>query len=124
MSSVVTSQSQAGEPDWTTAALDRIDSAVSAVRDNATTRLVVAARALVYGLLAAVLSVAILLLVVVALQRMLVTYLADLHVAGLNTHPGRSVWVADAILGGIFTLIGVFLLRKASTHTQSTHTQE
>jgi hypothetical protein len=118
MSSTVTSQSQAGEPDWTSAALDRIDSAVSVVRDNATTRLVIAARALVYGLIALVVGVAILLLLVVATLRVLDEYLSNLHVAGLNTVPGRSVWVADAILGGIFTVVGVFLLRKASAYTQ------
>jgi hypothetical protein len=118
MSTTVTSRSQAGEPDWTAAALDRIDSAVSVVRDNATTRVVVAARAVVYGLIAAVLGVGILLFAVIALLRMLDVYLANLHVVGLNTHPGRSVWVADALLGGIFSLAGLFLLSKASAHNQ------
>jgi hypothetical protein len=118
MSSTVTSRSQAGEPDWTSAALDRIDSAVGVVRDNATTRLVIAARALVYGLITLIVGVAILLLLVVALLRVLDEYLSNLHFAGLNTVPGRSVWVADAILGGIFTVAGVFLLRRAAAHTQ------
>src|SRR5579871_1828057 len=118
MSSTVTSRSQAGEPDWTTTALDRIDSAVGVVRDNATTRLIVAARAVVYGLIAAVLGLVILVLFVVALVRVLDVYLGNLHLVGLNTHPGRSVWVADAILGGIFALAGLFLLRKAAAHNQ------
>jgi hypothetical protein len=118
MSSTITSRSQAAEQDWTAAAMDRIDSAVNVVRDNATSRLVVAARAVVYGLIAAVLGLAILLLVVMALLRILDVYLANIHLLGLNTHPGRSVWVADAVLGGIFALTGLFLLRKASTHNQ------
>ncbi len=118
MSTTVTPRSQASEPDWTAAALDRIDSAVGVVRDNATTRLVVAARAVVYGLIAAILGVAILLLLVLALLRVLDVYLGNLHLLGLNTHPGRSVWVADAVLGGIFALAGLFLLRKASAHNQ------
>ncbi|SRR5579871_557861 len=118
MSTTVTPRSQATEPDWTAAALDRIDSAVGVVRDNATTRLVVAARAVVFGLIAAVLAGGILLLLVTALLRALNVYLANLHVLGLNTHPGRSVWMADAILGGIFALAGLFLLRKASAHKE------
>jgi hypothetical protein len=95
-------------------AADRIESAVTKVRDTTTTRLVVAARALVYGLVAAVLGVAVLLLLAIAAIRILDVYLANLHWAGLNTHPGRSVWVADALLGGILTLPGLFLLRKAA----------
>ena len=98
--------------------MDRIDSAVNVVRDNATTRLVVAARAVVYGLIAAVLAIAILLLLVMALLRVLNVYLGNIHLLGLNTHPGRSVWVAEGVLGGIFALVGLFLLRKASTQNQ------
>lgn len=118
MSSTITPRSQVDDSDWTTAALDRIDSAVNVVRDNATTRLVVAARAVVYGLIAAVVGVAILLLLVIALLRVLDVYLANLHLIGLTTHPGRSVWLADALLGGIFAAAGLFLLHKASTHNQ------
>jgi hypothetical protein len=114
MSSTVTSRPEPSEPDWTTAALDRIDSAVSAVRDSTTTRLVVAARAVVYGLIAVLLGGAALLLFVMALVRILDVYLANLHILGLDTHPGRSTWLADAILGGIFTAAGLFLIRKAS----------
>src|ERR1700687_1794009 len=100
--------------DWTAVAADRIESAVTKVRDTTTTRLVTAARALVYGLVAAVLGVTVLLLLAIAAIRILDVYLAHLHWAGLNNPPGRSVWGADPLLGGILTLPGLFLLRKAA----------
>ena len=118
MSSTVTPRAPVGEQDWTTTAMDRIDSAVGLVRENATNRLVVAARAVVFGLIAAVLGIAILLVLVVSLLRLLDVYVGNLQFAGLDTHPGRSVWVVDVIFGGIFALVGLFLLRKASAHNQ------
>ena len=100
--------------DWTAVAADRIETVVTKVRETTTTRLVIAARAVVYGLVAAVLGVVLVVLLVVAAIRLLDVYLADLHWLGLNTHPGRSLWVADALLGGILALPGLFLLRKAA----------
>ena len=110
--------SPGGGNDWTVTAADRIESAVGVVRDNATTRLVIAARGVVFGLIAAVLGVAALLLLVVGALRLADVYLANWHVLGLNTHPGRSVWLADVVLGGIFLLPGLFLLRKATARRQ------
>jgi hypothetical protein len=105
-----------GSPeDWTVAAVDRIESSVAVVRDNATTRVVVAARGVVYGLIAAVLGIAVLLLVTIAAVRFLDITLSDWHILGFQNHPGRSVWVVLALLGGIFTLPGLFLLRRAAT---------
>jgi hypothetical protein len=100
--------------DWTVVAADRLESIVGTVRDNTTTRLVVVARALVFGLIAAVLGIAVLLLLAIALIRVLDVYLGNTSALALD-EPGRSVWVADAIVGGIFVLPGLFLLRSASS---------
>ena len=116
MSSTVsnTKPTGGGPDDWTVAAVDRIESAVAVVRDNATTRVVVAARAVVYGLIAAVLGIVVLLFLTIAAVRLLDVVLSDWHILGFQDHPGRSVWVVLAILGGIFTVPGLFLLRRAA----------
>jgi hypothetical protein len=46
--------------------------------------------------------------VVVGALRFLIVYLP------FGETPGRSVWVSDALIGGIFTASGLFLLRKAN----------
>jgi hypothetical protein len=94
---------QPAAPDWTTQAADTVEKVVGAVRDRTTVPLTTVARAVVYGLLAAFLGLATLVLVVVALVRAVDVYTGD----------GR-VWIAHAALGGIFTLLGLLLLRKAT----------
>lgn len=89
-------------PDWTVQAADTVERVVTGLRDKTTIPLTVLARAVVYGLLAAVMGIATLVLVVVGLLRAVDVYL-----------PGE-VWSAHLLVGGIFTIIGAFLLRKAS----------
>lgn len=88
--------------DWTTQAADTVERVVGGIRDKTTVPLTTVARALVFGLLAAVMGVAALVLVAIALVRILDTYL-----------PG-NVWAAHLLVGGIFTAAGGFLLRKAT----------
>lgn len=88
-------------PDWTVQAADTVERVVTGLRDKTTIPLTVVARALVYGLLAAVMGIATLVLVVVGLLRAVDVYL-----------PGE-VWSAHLLVGGIFTVVGAFLLRKA-----------
>lgn len=88
-------------PDWTVQAADTVERVVAGVRDKTATPLTVVARGLVYGLLAAVMGVATLVLVVVGLVRAVDVYL-----------PGE-VWSAHLLVGGIFTVVGGLLLRKA-----------
>ena len=89
--------------DWTVQAADTVERVVGAVRDKTTVPLTTVARALVFGLLAAVLGTATLVFLTIGLVRALDVYTGD----------GR-VWIAHGSIGGIFTLAGLFLLRKAT----------
>ncbi|HVE45993.1 MAG TPA: hypothetical protein VNA57_04510 [Acidimicrobiales bacterium] len=96
------------EPDWTVQAADTVERLVGGLRDKTAAPLTTVARALVYGLLAAVMAVATLVLVVIGALRAVDVYL-----------PGE-VWSAHLLVGGIFTLLGGFLLRKASADRKPT----
>lgn len=89
--------------DWTVQAADAVERLVGGLRDKTAVPLTVVARALVFGLLAAVMAVTTLVLVVAGLLRAVDVYL-----------PGE-VWSAHLLLGGILTVLGGLLLRKASS---------
>ena len=89
--------------DWSVQAADTIERVVGTIRDKTSVPLTTVARALVFGLLAAVMGVTTLVFVTIALVRAVNVYL-----------PG-DVWAAYLVIGGIFTLIGAFLLRKATS---------
>ena len=94
--------------DWTVQATDTIDAVVGVVRDKATIPLRTAARAAVYGIGVTALLSAALIFVVITGIRALTVYLPVGRVGGHH-----RVWVAYLIIGGIFTLAGLFLLRRA-----------
>jgi hypothetical protein len=94
------------DPDWTVQATDTIESVVTAIRDKTVVPITTIARGIVYGLIAGVLGLVALVLVAITLIRFLDVYLPFDPL-------GRRVWVADTIVGGIFTLAGLFFLRKA-----------
>ena len=91
---------QAAGPDWTVQVADTIESVVGAVRDKTAVPLETVARALVYGILVGVMGITALALLTIGLVRLLVQI------------PGLPVWGADAALGGLFTLAGLFFWRK------------
>lgn len=97
------------EADWTEQAADMIESVVGTIRDKSVVPLTTVARGLVYGTIVAVVGIVALVVLVITLVRVL-DVLLPLHVG--HTH-ARSVWVAYALVGGIFSLGGLFLLRKA-----------
>lgn len=90
----------ASPTDWTVQAADTIERVVVSIRDKTAVPLTTVARALVYGLLAAVIGTAAMVLFVTGLIRVLDTLLP------------RSVWLPDLILGTLFTLVGFVLWRK------------
>jgi len=91
--------------DWTVQAADTIERVVTGIGDKTARPLTSIAAAIVFGLVIAVAGLVLLVLVAVALVRALDVY--------LPIHPyGRAVWIADAIVGGIFTLAGLFVWRK------------
>ena len=97
MATTPPSQATSPEPDWAAQATDVVVNLVAQVRNRTTRPALLAARAVVYGFLAAVLGVAALVLLVIALVRFVDAYL-----------PG-DVWAAHLLLGGIFTIAGLLL---------------
>lgn len=95
------------EGDWTVQAADAIERVVVGIRDKTAVPLTTVARGLVFGLLVAVMALAILVWSTVLLVRIVNNYL-----------PG-DVWAAYLALGGIFLLFGALLLRKASSAATS-----
>ena len=83
--------------DWASQTADQIEKVVVGLRSKTADPLEHVARIVVYGLLAAVLAVAALTLFIVGLVRALDVWL-----------PGE-VWVAHTVVGGIFTVVGLFL---------------
>lgn len=88
--------------DWTVQAADTVERVVGTIRDKTAVPLTTVARALVYGLVAAVVGGAALVLVAIALVRVIDAYVP------------QEVWSAHLIVGGIFSLAGAVLLRKAN----------
>lgn len=88
--------------DWPAQAADFVERTVGTVRDKAVEPVEKAARLAVYGLLAGVLGIVALVLVAAGAVRALDELLPS------------EVWLAHAVVGGIFTLAGVFLWWKRS----------
>lgn len=88
-------------------AADAVERLVEGLHDKTAVPLTLVARGIVYGLLAAVMGVATLVLVVVGLLRAVDVYL-----------PGE-VWSAHLLLGGILTVLGTLLLRMAGRGRRS-----
>lgn len=90
-----------GGSDWSVQAADTIERVVGAIRDKTSVPLVTVVRALVYGVLVAVMGVTTLVFLTVAAVRVVNIVL--------------EVWATYLVLGGIFTLFGLLLLRKATS---------
>ena len=87
-------------PDWATQTADSIERVVVTIRSKTADPLERIVRVVVYGLLAGVLGVTALVLFVAGLVRAL-----DVAIPG-------EVWSAHLAVGGIFTLLGLFLWAK------------
>ncbi len=88
------------KPDWAKETADRIESVVVSIRSKTADPLERIVRIVVYGIVAAVLGVAALVLLTAALVRAI-----DVAIPG-------EVWSAHLAIGGIFTLVGLFLWAK------------
>jgi tetrahydromethanopterin S-methyltransferase subunit G len=92
--------------DWTYEVTDRIESAVSVVRDKTTKPVVKAAITIIYGIVAGVLAAFVVIMLVIAINRILIAYLPI-------SPESRKVWVVDVITSAMFLGSGLFLLRMA-----------
>lgn len=94
------------ETDWPAGATDAIVRLVDTVANKTTGPALIVARAIVYGLFAALLGLVALLLFVIVAVRSLNVYLPD---ALFGT---EHVWVAYLLLGLVFLASGLFLWDK------------
>jgi amino acid transporter len=90
-----------GTADWPAEAAHRVETIVTGVRDRTVRPLTTVAKAVVFGILVAVLTLIALALVTVAVVRILNAY----------AFTGRE-WATYTLIGGIFTLLGAFLWLK------------
>jgi hypothetical protein len=103
--------------DWPAQAADSIVRVVGQVRYRTTGPTITAARAVVFGLLAAILGLVALVILSVLLNRGTVIGVnALLDLADLD-RPGRAVWIAHFLDGLLFVLIGLVLWKKAVART-------
>jgi hypothetical protein len=97
----------ATEGDWAAQTADTIERVVGSVRGKTSEPVERVARIVVYGLVAAFLGIAALVLLAILIVRVL-----DVAIPG-------EVWPAHVIAGGIFTVAGLFLWRKRRIKTVS-----
>jgi hypothetical protein len=90
--------------EWPKKAADTVDLVVDTIHDKAIRPVLLAARIVVFGLLIAVLSTVVLVLLSVGLLRLLDVY----------AFPGR-VWLSYAVVGGVFTVVGLLAWTKRTS---------
>ena len=89
--------------DWPAQVADTIERLIGRVRDLTTGRAITAARAIVYGVFALLVGLAVAILVTVAAVRLIDAYLPDDVVGEDHT------WAAHLLVGAVFTLAGMAL---------------
>ena len=94
------------DPNWAADTADTVVRVVGTVREQTTTKAIIAARALVFGVIAAFLGVFILVIAIIMLMRGLQALL-DLAVT-----PARAVYLSYFIVGGILCIVGLLLFKK------------
>jgi len=92
-----------GQPDWTVQAADAIEAVVATVRDRATVPIRTVARAIVYGLVIAAVATVGAVAAASGAVRALEVYMPG------HLSRGRRVWIAEASIGMLFTLVGLVL---------------
>ncbi len=96
-----------GNPDWPRETVDLIDHYVGLVRDNATAKARTVVLGVVYGTLAAFAGLAAGLLLLVLVIRLTQIIL------GTWVSNTTAVWASYFLIGGLFLLIGLLLLRAS-----------
>ncbi|CAN5724534.1 hypothetical protein BH24ACT3_BH24ACT3_16210 [soil metagenome] len=93
--------------EWPAQAADTIEKVVGSVRDKTTGPILTAARAIVFGLLAAFAGTAAAVLFAVGTVRAIDNYLPDAAFGDNHT------WAAHGLVGILFVLVGAFCWSKA-----------
>lgn len=89
--------------DWPAQAADAVERAVASVRDKTTGPVLLVARAVVYGLIAAVVGLVLAVLFSIAVVRMVTNYLPE------SVFGTERVWAAHLIVGLAFVIAGAVL---------------
>ncbi len=101
-------QGSSGSHTWPVQAADTIESIVTGVADKTVRPLTLAARGLVFGVIAGVMAQLALVFVAIGLIRLLDVY-------AFRTR----VWASYAVVGGIFVLLGSFLWSRRTRRSAS-----
>jgi hypothetical protein len=107
----------AARDDWPAQAADTIVRVVGQVREKTTGPAITASRAVVFGLLAAVLGTVLLVAFSMVLLRVTVIGVTEALDALDLERPGRAVWIAYFVDTALFALIGLVIWRKAAART-------
>ncbi len=99
-------------PEWPAQATDALVKAVDSVRDKTAGPATSIARGVVYGLLAAVVGTAALVLLLIVLVRVIDVGVGELLDVVDIERRGRSTWIAHALVGILFLLPGLWAWRK------------
>ena len=97
------------DPNWANDVTDQVTEFVGKVRDTATNKAIVAVRAVVFGLLALLLGIALLVLIIIGSTRGIQAALDSF--LGWDT----AVYVSYYIIGGILTIVGVLAMGKRTS---------
>jgi hypothetical protein len=89
--------------DWPKKAADAVDLAVDTIHDKAIRPVFLVARTIAFGVLVAVLALAVVVWLSVGFVRLLDVYVVD-----------RRVWISYAVLGGLFTVAGLLAWSRRS----------
>lgn len=97
------------DPNWAADVTDSIVNTVDKVRDRTTKPLVMAARGLVFGLLASFLGILIIGLLIVGLTRAMISLIE------WPLDHDSAVWVSYLVIGGLLCALGArFMVRRRS----------
>ncbi len=97
------------DPNWATETTDIVVSFIDTVRSKTTQNLVYAARGVVFGLIALIVGAFALTIALVMAMRGLQSLLE------LATTWERAVYLSYFIVGGVFSIAGVWLFKKRNT---------
>jgi ABC-type antimicrobial peptide transport system permease subunit len=95
-----------GNPDWPRQTADLLEKVTGSIRSKTTKPLVLIARGLVFGLIAAFGGMVMVVLVLVLLTRTLQILIA------LPLDHDTSVWISYLVVGGLFCVVGWLLMSK------------
>lgn len=102
------------DPEFPRKTVDFIDRVVGAVRDRTTKPIVAITRGIVFGSLIAVVSIALVTLLLIALMR------GSQELFELVLSERRAVWVSYFVVGGAFILVGALFMRARHSSQKDT----